>query len=39
LLAHIRPGSDRELSLAEARVTAGDIEVELASDGLRLEVG
>lgn len=39
VLAHIRPGSDRELSLAEAHATAGDIEVELASDGLRLEVG
>ncbi|MGH2827512.1 MAG: MBL fold metallo-hydrolase [Actinomycetota bacterium] len=39
VLAHIRPGSDRELSLAEARVRAGDTEVELAGDGLRLEVG
>ncbi|MDQ4058224.1 MAG: MBL fold metallo-hydrolase [Actinomycetota bacterium] len=39
VLAHIRPGSDRQLSLAEARATAADIEVELASDGLRLEVG
>jgi ribonuclease BN (tRNA processing enzyme) len=39
VLAHIRPGRDRELSLAEARETAGDIDVELAGDGLRLEVG
>lgn len=39
ILAHIRPGRDRELSLEEARVTAGNVEVQLAIDGLRLEVG
>jgi ribonuclease BN (tRNA processing enzyme) len=39
VLAHVRPGRDRDLSLAEARAMAGDIEVALASDGLRIEVG
>jgi ribonuclease BN (tRNA processing enzyme) len=39
LLTHLRPGRDPALSLAEAQRTAGEAEVQLASDGLRLEVG
>jgi ribonuclease BN (tRNA processing enzyme) len=39
LLTHLRPGRDFGLSLAEAQRTAGDAEVQLAADGLRLEVG
>jgi ribonuclease BN (tRNA processing enzyme) len=37
VLTHLPPGRDHELSLAEARATT-DIEVELADDGLRLEM-
>ena len=39
VLTHLRPGCDRELSLQQARRAAPGIEVELATAGLRLEVG
>jgi len=38
VLTHLPPGRDHDLSLAEARA-ATDTRVELASDGLRLELG
>ena len=39
VLTHLRPGSDDEVTLAEARGAAGDVQVELAQDGSRLEIG
>ncbi|MGH2734459.1 MAG: MBL fold metallo-hydrolase, partial [Actinomycetota bacterium] len=39
MLTHLPPGRDHELSLAEARSSAGEAEVLLARDGLRLEAG
>lgn len=39
VLTHLPPGRDAGLSLAEAHKTSGDAEVQLASDGLRIEVG
>ena len=38
VLTHLPPGRDLELSLAEARSNGGDMEIQLAEDGLRLEV-
>jgi ribonuclease BN (tRNA processing enzyme) len=38
LLTHLPPNRDHRHSLAEATGTAGDVMVELAKDGLRLEV-
>ena len=38
LLTHLPPGRDLGLSLAEAQKSSGDVEVQLAADGLRLEV-
>jgi ribonuclease BN (tRNA processing enzyme) len=38
LLTHLPPGRSLDLSLEEARRTAGDLDVSLAYDGLRLEV-
>lgn len=38
LLTHLRPGQDDSVTLAEARSTAGSVEVELARDGSRLEI-
>lgn len=39
VLTHLPPERDHQLSLAEAKATAGSVEVELAYDGLRMEVG
>lgn len=39
VLTHLGPGRDRELSLEQARRAAPDIDVLLATDGLKLEVG
>jgi ribonuclease BN (tRNA processing enzyme) len=39
VLTHLPPGRDHELSLAEAQTTAGEMRVELAADGMRLELG
>lgn len=39
LLSHLPPGRDAGLSLTEAHKTSGDAEVQLASDGLKVEVG
>lgn len=39
LLTHLPPGRDAGLSLTEAHKTSGDAEVQLASDGLKAEVG
>jgi ribonuclease BN (tRNA processing enzyme) len=39
VLTHLRPGSDREVSLEEARRAAPGLEVEAATDGMKLEVG
>jgi ribonuclease BN (tRNA processing enzyme) len=39
VLTHLPAGRDLERSLAEARSEAGDVEVLLAQQGLRLEVG
>lgn len=39
VLSHLPPGRDHGLSLTEAHKTSGDAEVQLASDGLKVEVG
>jgi ribonuclease BN (tRNA processing enzyme) len=39
VLTHLRPESDRELSLEEARRAAPGLNIELATDGMVLEVG
>lgn len=39
VLTHLRPGRDSETSLSEAKAASGGVEVKIASDGLRLEVG
>jgi ribonuclease BN (tRNA processing enzyme) len=39
LLTHLPAERDVGLSLAEAQKSSGDAEVQLAADGLRLEVG
>lgn len=39
VLTHLPPGRDTELSLEEARKAAGGVAVELAVDGLELEIG
>lgn len=39
ILTHLPPGRDAGLSLTEAHKTSGDAEVQLASDGLKVEVG
>ena len=38
VLTHLRPGRDHSMTLAEARATAGDVVVELAQDGTRMEI-
>lgn len=38
LLTHLPPDRDYGLSLAEAQRSCGDVQVQLAADGLRLEV-
>lgn len=38
LLTHLPPGRDAGLSLVEAHKTSGDTEVQLAADGLKLEI-
>lgn len=38
VLTHLPPGRGLELSLEEAHTTAGDLDVSLAADGMRLEV-
>jgi ribonuclease BN (tRNA processing enzyme) len=37
VLTHLPNGRDLEVSLAEARATAGGVKVELAQDGARME--
>ncbi|MGH2697638.1 MAG: MBL fold metallo-hydrolase [Actinomycetota bacterium] len=39
VLTHLRPDCDRELSLQQARRAAPGLEVHLASDGMKLELG
>lgn len=39
VLTHLPHDRDPETSLSEARSTAGDVDVRVAEDGLRLEVG
>ncbi|MFN2488266.1 MAG: MBL fold metallo-hydrolase [Actinomycetota bacterium] len=39
MLTHLPPGRDAGVSLDEARRTCGDVPVELATDGMRYEVG
>lgn len=39
VLTHLPPGRDAGLSLTEAHKTSGDSQVQLATDGLKLEVG
>lgn len=39
ILTHLPPGRDAGLSLTQAHKTSGDAEVQLATDGLKLEVG
>ncbi len=39
VLTHLPPGRDLEVSLEEARRDAGNVDVMLAQDGMRLEVG
>ena len=39
VLTHLRPERDRELSLDEARRAAPGLNIELATDGMKLEVG
>ena len=39
VLTHLRPESDRELSLEQARRAAPGLNIELATDGMVLEVG
>lgn len=39
VLTHLPPGRDAGLSLTEAHKTSGDSKVQLAADGLRLEIG
>jgi ribonuclease BN (tRNA processing enzyme) len=38
VLSHLPPGRDLQLSLAEAQAIAGDLDVSLAADGMRLDV-
>jgi ribonuclease BN (tRNA processing enzyme) len=38
VLTHLPPGRDHEVTLVEARRSAGDVAVELASDGLVLDI-
>ncbi|MDQ3983411.1 MAG: MBL fold metallo-hydrolase [Actinomycetota bacterium] len=38
VITHLRPGRDDELSLAEAEAASGDVPVELAHDGMALEL-
>ncbi|HEX2241551.1 MAG TPA: MBL fold metallo-hydrolase, partial [Actinomycetota bacterium] len=38
VLTHLPPGRDFGLSLAEAQREAADLDVQLASDGLRLDL-
>ena len=39
VLTHLRPGRDHQVSLNEAKAAAPDIDIELARDGARYEVG
>lgn len=39
VLTHLPPGRDHALSLAEAKRNGGEMDIRLAEDGLRLEVG
>lgn len=39
VLTHLRPARDRALSLEQARRAAPDLSIELATDGMKLEVG
>jgi ribonuclease BN (tRNA processing enzyme) len=39
VLTHLRPESDRDLSLQQARRAAPGLSIELATDGMKLEVG
>jgi len=39
VLTHITPGRDTDRSLVEAKATSGDVDVAVAYDGMRLEVG
>lgn len=39
VLTHLPNGRDLAVSLDEARAAAGDIDIELATDGMRLEIG
>jgi ribonuclease BN (tRNA processing enzyme) len=39
LLTHLPPSRDLDLSLEQARATAGDLDVALAADGMKLRVG
>ena len=39
VLTHLRPESDRQLSLEQARRAAPGLNIELATDGMELEVG
>lgn len=38
LLTHLRPGRDHSTTLAEARATAPALPIDLAADGMRLEI-
>ena len=38
VLTHLPPQRDLELSVAEAQKAAPDVDVQLASDGLKLEI-
>lgn len=38
VLTHLRPKRDQSVTLAEARAEAGGVQVELAEDGMRLEI-
>ena len=38
VLTHLRPNRDHSVTLAEARAAAGGVQVELAFDGMRLEI-
>lgn len=39
VLTHLPPGRDLHLSLVEAEAAAGDLDIVLAADGMRLEAG
>jgi ribonuclease BN (tRNA processing enzyme) len=39
ILTHLPPGRNHEVSLTQAQATAGELAVELATDGMKLEVG